>query len=57
MTNSFLKHLYQFAERNEKTITLNEFLELLKTSSRTHKMNIVWNTEGSTDRDWETVLF
>ncbi len=28
-------------------ISVNEFLSLLKQSSRTHKMNIKWVTEGS----------
>lgn len=49
MTNSFLKHLYDFADRNEKTISINEFLQLLRTSTQSNKMNIVWNTEGSAD--------
>jgi hypothetical protein len=49
MINTFLKNLYDFADRNEKTISLPEFLDLLKTSSRTNKMNIVWDTEGSAD--------
>lgn len=30
-------------------ISVNEFLSLLKTSSRTNKMNIRWRTEGSAD--------
>lgn len=30
-------------------ISVDEFLSLLKTSSRTHKMNITWMTEGSAD--------
>ena len=49
MINTFLKNLQQFAEKNEKDITLPQFLELLKTSNRTNKMNIVWDTEGSAD--------
>jgi hypothetical protein len=49
MTNPFLKNLIKFAENTEKDITLPQFLDLLKTSSRTHKMNIVWDTEGSAD--------
>jgi hypothetical protein len=49
MINLFLKNLYEFAERTEKNISVGEFIELLKTSSRTNKMNIRWNTEGSAD--------
>jgi hypothetical protein len=49
MTNPFLKNLVKFAEKTEKDITLPQFLELLKTSNRTNKMNIVWDTEGSAD--------
>jgi hypothetical protein len=47
--NTFNNNLYKFAERTEKTITVNEFIDLLQTTSRTHKMNIVWQTEGSAD--------
>lgn len=32
-----------------KEISVDEFLSLLKTSSRTNKMNIRWYTEGSAD--------
>jgi hypothetical protein len=49
MTNPFLKNLQNFANKNEKTISLPEFLNLLKTSNRSQKMNIVWDTDGSTD--------
>ena len=49
MTNTFLKNLQAFADKTEKTISIDEFLTLLKTSSKTHKMNIVWDTEGSAD--------
>lgn len=49
MRNAFLKNLEYFADRNEKTISIGEFIDLLKTSSRTHKMNIIWDTEGSAD--------
>ena len=49
MTNTFLKNLQSFADKTEKTISIDEFLSLLKTSSRTNKMNIVWDTEGSAD--------
>jgi hypothetical protein len=49
MINPFFKHLEYFAERTEKNISVSEFIELLKTSSRTNKMNIKWRTEGSAD--------
>ena len=49
MKNSFLKNLQQFAERIERNVSVSEFIDILKTSSRTHKMNIVWDTEGSAD--------
>lgn len=47
MKNPFFKHLQEFAERTEKNISVSEFIDLLQTSSRTNKMNIRWNTEGS----------
>jgi hypothetical protein len=49
MKNPFFKHLEHFAERTEKNISVSEFIDLLQTSSRTNKMNIRWNTEGSAD--------
>jgi hypothetical protein len=49
MKNPFFKHLQEFAERTEKNISVSEFIDLLQTSSRTNKMNIRWNTEGSAD--------
>jgi hypothetical protein len=39
--------LQQFAEAKE--ISVNEFLTLLRTSSRSKKMGIRWFTEGSAD--------
>jgi hypothetical protein len=49
MKNSFLKNLYEFQQRVERNVSVSEFIEILKTSSRTHKMNIIWQTEGSAD--------
>ena len=49
MTNPFLKNLQNFADKTEKTISIDEFLSLLKTSNKSQKMNIVWDTEGSAD--------
>ena len=49
MINSFLKNLQEFADRTEKTISVDEFVSLLKTSNRSEKMNIIWDTEGSAD--------
>ena len=46
MKNPFLKHLQEFAEKTERNISVSEFIDLLKTSSRTNKMNIIWRTEG-----------
>ena len=47
MKNPFFKHLEYFAERTEKNISVDEFINLLQTSNRTNKMNIIWQTEGS----------
>jgi hypothetical protein len=47
MKNPFFKHLEHFAEKTEKNITVDEFINLLQTSNRTNKMNIIWQTEGS----------
>ena len=41
------KKLQELAE--PITISVEEFLSLLKTSSRTKKMSIAWQTEGSAD--------
>ena len=49
MINTFLKNLQAFADRNENTISINEFLNLLRTSNQSEKMNILWSTEGSAD--------
>jgi hypothetical protein len=45
--NTVHKNLYKFAEKTERNISVSEFIDLLKTSSRTNKMNIIWRTEGS----------
>lgn len=47
--NIVYNNLYKFAEKIEKKISVSEFIELLKETSRTNKMNIVWFTEGSAD--------
>jgi hypothetical protein len=47
--NNVYSKITEFAERTEKTISVSEFIDLLKTTSRTNKMNIVWFTEGSAD--------
>lgn len=47
--NSAYKKLVEFQQRTERTISVAQFLDLLRTSSRTHKMNISWQTEGSAD--------
>lgn len=47
--NNAYRKILEFAERTERTISVSQFLDLLKTSSRTHKMNISWVTEGSAD--------
>jgi hypothetical protein len=49
MINPFLKNLYAFQQRVERNVSVNQFIDILKTSSRTHKMNIIWQTEGSAD--------
>ena len=49
MRNPFFKNLYEFQERTERTISVSQFLDLLRTSNRTNKMNISWQTEGSAD--------
>jgi len=41
-----LNRIQEFAPKN---ISVNEFLDLLKTTSRSRKMNIMWQTEGSED--------
>jgi hypothetical protein len=45
-SNSVYKKIIQFAA---KSVSIDEFLVMLKASSKTHKMNIVWMTEGSAD--------
>jgi hypothetical protein len=47
--NNVYSKITEFAEKTEKRISVNEFIDLLKTTSRTNKMNIVWFTEGSAD--------
>jgi hypothetical protein len=44
--NSVHKKILQFVATE---ISVNEFLDLLKLSNRTNKMNIRWRTEGSAD--------
>jgi len=46
-SNLVYKKLQEFARPTY--ISIDEFLTLLKSSSRTHKMNIRWMTEGSAD--------
>lgn len=46
-SNSVHNKLEQFAEA--KLVSVDEFLTLLRTSSRSKKMAIRWNTEGSAD--------
>ena len=41
-----LNRIQEFAPKN---ISVNEFLDLLQTTSRSRKMNIMWRTEGSAD--------
>ena len=44
--NNVFQKIQQFVATN---ISRDEFLSLLRESSRTHKMNIRWYTEGSAD--------
>lgn len=45
--NTVHSKLQKFAEPT--TISVGQFLDLLKTSSRSRKMSIQWRTEGSAD--------
>lgn len=45
--SKILKKIYELAEPKE--ISVDEFLSLLETSSRSRKMGITWLTEGSAD--------
>lgn len=44
--NNVFRKIQEFVATD---ISVNEFLSLLETSSRTNKMNIRWRTEGSAD--------
>lgn len=43
-TNTILKKIQEFVNREPVTITQQKFLELLKESSRSKKMSIAWRT-------------
>jgi hypothetical protein len=45
--NSVYNKIEKFAEPT--FLSVNEFLDLLKTSSKSKKMSIAWRTEGSAD--------
>jgi hypothetical protein len=47
VSNLVHKKIVEFA--TPTYLSVSEFLDLLKTSSRTHKMSIRWMTEGSAD--------